>query len=137
MEPKNIKDEVMEKIEMLKEKIKNFLFKSKEKNPQEMDENVSLSNEKKKLILKAIEESQKNYENEVKEENEKFLKEKEMILKQKNEQIKKIEIEKKSKIEENNKRYKNLLLYLNSIKNDKNKLEEFLQNKNNFNLVNK
>lgn len=126
MEQKNIKNEIMKGIEFLKEKILSFfaLF-SKEKVKTD-----SPFDAKKGIILEAINQSQKEYEKEVKEEEEKFKKEKEVILIQKSEEIKKIEYNKKKEIEQDNKKYKNLLAYLDSIKNDKNKIVEFLKNKN-------
>ena len=80
--------------------------------------------------MESINQSQKKYEKEVKDEEEKFKKEKTIILIQKNDEIKKIENNKKKEIAQDNKRHKNLLAYLDSIKNDKNKIIEFLQNKN-------
>ena len=80
--------------------------------------------------MESINQSQKKYEKEVKDEEEKFKKEKTIILIQKNDEIKKIENNKKKEINQDNKRHKNLLAYLDSIKNDKNKIIEFLQNKN-------
>ena len=122
----NISNEIKKRIEFLKEKILSFFsFFSKEKVKKD-----SLIDEKKGLIIEAINQSQKKYEKEEKEEEEKFKKEKEIILIQKNEEIKKIENNKKKEIEQDNKKHKNLLAYLDSIKNDKNKIIEFLQNKN-------
>ena len=128
MEAKNIKNEIMKGLESLKLKILNlFTIFSKRNNKTD-----SLSDEKKELIIQAINQSQKKYEKEAKDEEEKFKKEKENIIRQKNEEITKIENNTKTEIEKENKKHKDLLSYLDSIKNDRDKLIEFLQNKNYF-----
>ena len=126
MEPKNISNDIMKGLEFLKEKILLFfsLFS------KGTDKSNSAFEEKKGMIMESIKQSQKKYEKEVKDEEEKFKKEKTIILIQKNDEIKKIENNKKKEIAQDNKRHKNLLAYLDSIKNDKNKIIEFLQNKN-------
>ena len=128
MEAKNIKNEIMKGLELLKSKILNlFTIFSKRNNKTD-----SLSDEKKEIIIQAINQSQKKYEKEAKDEEEKFKKEKDNIIRQKNEEIKKIENNTKKEIEQENKKHKDLLSYLDSIKNDRDKLIEFLQNKNYF-----
>ena len=128
MEAKNIKNEIMKGLELLKSKILNlFTIFSKRNNKTD-----SLSDEKKEIIIQAINQSQKKYEKEAKDEEEKFKKEKDNIVRQKNEEIKKIENNTKKEIEKENKKHKDILSYLDSIKNDRDKLIEFLQNKNYF-----
>ena len=128
MEAKNIKNEIMKGLELLKSKILNlFTIFSKRNNKTD-----SLSDKKKEIIIQAINQSQKKYEKEAKDEEEKFKKEKDNIIRQKNEEIKKIENNTKKEIEKENKKHKDLLSYLDSIKNDRDKLIEFLQNKNYF-----
>ena len=128
MEAKNIKNEIMKGLELLKSKILNlFTIFSKRNNKTD-----SLSDKKKEIIIQAINQSQKKYEKEAKDEEEKFKKEKDNIIRQKNEEIKKIENNTKTEIEKENKKHKDLLSYLDSIKNDRDKLIEFLQNKNYF-----
>ena len=128
MEAKNIKNEIMKGLELLKSKILNlFTIFSKRNNKTD-----SLSDEKKEIIIQAINQSQKKYEKKAKDEEEKFKKEKDNIIRQKNEEIKKIENNTKKEIEKENKKHKDLLSYLDSIKNDRDKLIEFLQNKNYF-----
>ena len=126
MEPKYISNDIMKGLEFLKEKILLFfsLFS------KGTDKSNSAFEDKKGMIMESINQSQKKYEKEVKDEEEKFKKEKTIILIQKNDEIKKIENNKKKEIAQDNKRHKNLLAYLDSIKNDKNKIIEFLQNKN-------
>jgi hypothetical protein len=94
--------------------------------------NILLSNDKRGLIDEKIKENQKKFENNIREENENFYREKELIEKEKKEKIKSIETNTKSKIDENEKKYKKLLSHLDTIKNDKKKLIEFFKNYNYF-----
>ena len=103
----------------------SFFFKRNAKK-------ITSLNDKNELIVEAIKENQKIFENQVKEEKENFAREKERIINEKKAQIKQIEIDKKKEINENNKKFKDLISYLDSIKNDKQKIIEFFQN-NNFN----
>ena len=68
----------------------------------------------------------------IKKEMEIFELEKKMIEKEKEESIQKLEAEKQNSIKANDKKYDEILEYLNSIKNDKEKLIEFLNGKNLF-----
>ena len=99
----------------------SFFFKRNAKK-------ITSLNDKNELIAEAIKESQKKFENQVKEEKENFAREKERIINEKKAQIIQIEIDKKKEINENNKKFKDLISYLDSIKNDKQKKIEFFQN---------
>ena len=99
----------------------SFFFKRNAKK-------ITSLNDKNELIVEAIKENQKIFENQVKEEKENFAMEKERIINGKKAQIKQIEIDKKKEINENNKKFKDLISYLDSIKNDKQKIIEFFQN---------
>ena len=99
----------------------SFFFKRNAKK-------ITSLNDKNELIVEAIKENQKIFENQVKEEKENFAREKERIINEKKAQIKQIEIDKKKEINENNKKFKDLISYLDSIKNDKQKIIEFFQN---------
>lgn len=101
----------------------SFFFKRNAKK-------ITSLNDKNELIAEAIKESQKKFENQVKEEKENFAREKERIINEKKAQIIQIEIDKKKEINENNKKFKDLISYLDSIKNDKQKIIEFFQNSN-------
>ena len=90
----------------------SFFFKRNAKK-------ITSLNDKNELIAEAIKESQKKFENQVKEEKENFAREKERIINEKKAQIIQIEIDKKKEINENNKKFKDLISYLDSIKNDK------------------
>lgn len=120
------------KLYELEEKSRFYKLKRFEKNLMKKYRNILLSNDKKGLIDEKIKENQKKFENNIREENENFYREKELIEKEKKETIKSIETNKKSKINENEKKYKKLLSHLDTIKNDKKKLIEFFKNSNYF-----
>ena len=120
------------KLYELEEKSRVHKLKRFEKNLMKKYRNILLSNDKKGLIDEKIKENQKKFENNIREENENFYREKELIEKEKKETIKSIETNKKSKINENEKKYKKLLSHLDTIKNDKKKLIEFFKNYNYF-----
>ena len=120
------------KLYELEEKSRVYKLKRFEKNLMKKYRNILLSNDTKGLIAEKIKENQKKFENNIREENENFYREKELIEKEKKETIKSIETNKKSKINENEKKYKKLLSHLDTIKNDKKKLIEFFKNSNYF-----
>lgn len=124
MESHEIKFELKKKLEELKHKIISFFLRKK--GNSKTDEQIS-DNNKKEFFLEYFKEKQKKYEQQIKEENENFIREKAIILKNKNERIKQIEADKKKEIDESNKKYRNIFTYLESIKNDKNKLIEYFQ----------
>ena len=120
------------KLYELEEKSRVYKLKRFEKNLMKKYRNILLSNDKKGLIDEKIKENQKRFENNIREENENFYREKELIEKEKKEKIKSIETNTKSKIDENEKKYKKLFSHLDTIKNDKKKLIEFFKNYNYF-----
>ena len=120
------------KLYELEEKSRVYKLKRFEKNLMKKYRNILLSNDKRGLIDEKIKENQKKFENNIREENENFYREKELIEKEKKEKIKSIETNTKSKIDENEKKYKKLLSHLDTIKNDKKKLMEFFKNYNYF-----
>jgi len=120
------------KLYELEEKSRVYKLKRFEKKLMKKYRNILLSNDKKGLIDEKIKENQKKFENNIREENENFYREKELIEKEKKEKIKSIETNTKSKIDENEKKYKKLLSHLDTIKNDKKKLIEFFKNYNYF-----
>ena len=115
------------KLYELEEKSRVYKLKRFEKNLMKKYRNILLSNDKKGLIDEKIKENQKKFENNIREENENFYREKELIEKEKKEKIKSIETDTKSKIDENEKKYKKLLSHLDTIKNDKKQIY-FLKN---------
>ena len=120
------------KLYELEEKSRVYKLKRFEKNLMKKYRNILLSNDKRGLIDEKIKENQKKFENNIREENENFYREKELIEKEKKEKIKSIETNTKSKIDENEKKYKKLFSHLDTIKNDKKKLIEFFKNYNYF-----
>jgi hypothetical protein len=120
------------KLYELEEKSRVYKLKRFEKNLMKKYRNILLSNDKRGLIDEKIKENKKKFENNIREENENFYREKELIEKEKKEKIKSIETNTKSKIDENEKKYKKLLSHLDTIKNDKKKLIEFFKNSNYF-----
>lgn len=126
MEPSNF-EKFKQKLSELISNIYNKFLSSKNKND---GKNIQSAKERKEIIIKKIKETEIKYEKKIKEENDKFAKKKETIIKEKKESIRLIENNTKSKIDENNKKHRNLLSYLDSIQGDKEKLIEFFQNNN-------
>ena len=122
------KEIIKKKLKELEEKSKLYKLKRYEKNSIKKYKKILFYNDKKDIIVEKMKQNQKKFEKKLKEENEIFIKEKEIILKEKKETIKLIENKKVNTIQENNKKYKNILSYLDSIKNDRKKLIEFFQN---------
>lgn len=127
----DIINSIKSNLNELEEKSSSYKLKRFEKNLMKKYRKI-LSNDKMGLIAEIIKENQKKFENNIREEEEIFNREKELIDKEKKEKIKSIETNTKSKINENEKKYKKLLSYLDTIKNDKKKLIEFFQNSNYF-----
>lgn len=128
----NIEDIIQTKLTRLEEKSKLYKLKRYEKNLMKKYRNLLSAKDKKELAIEKMKETDKKFEQKIKEENHNFEKEKKMIIQEKKKTIRQIEHDKKTKIDENNKKYRNLLSYLDTIKNDKKKLIEFFQNSNYF-----
>lgn len=130
IEDKSFNENLLEEYEALEGK--NLLYKLKrwEKNLlkklRKFFLNISLYKEHKEEINK----QNIKLNEDIKKEMENLEIEKKEIIKEKEESIKKLEIEKKKLIDENDKKYNEILIYLESIKNDRNKLIEFLNRKN-------
>lgn len=130
IEDKSFNENSLEEYEALEGK--NLLYKLKrwEKNLlkklRKFFLNISLYKEHKEEINK----QNIKLNEDIKKEMENLEIEKKEIIKEKEESIKKLEIEKKKLIDENDKKYNEILIYLESIKNDRNKLIEFLNRKN-------
>ena len=136
MKNNNPKEEDIENIEKEYNKLKekNLLYKLKrwekilmEKFGKILSKFRSIKGYKEE-IKKQDEELNEN----IKKEMEIFELEKKMIEKEKEESIQKLEAEKQNSIKANDKKYDEILEYLNSIKNDKEKLIKFLNGKNLF-----
>jgi hypothetical protein len=130
IEDKSFNENSLEEYEALEGK--NLLYKLKrwEKNLlkklRKFFLNISLYKEHKEEINK----QNIKLNEDIKKEMENLEIEKKEIIKEKEESIKKLEIEKKKLIDENDKKYNEILIFLESIKNDRNKLIEFLNRKN-------
>ena len=136
MKNNNPKEEDIENIEKEYNKLKekNLLYKLKrwekilmEKFGKILSKFRSIKGDKEEIKMQD-EELNEN----IKKEMEIFELEKKMIEKEKEESIQKLEAEKQNSIKANDKKYDEILEYLNSIKNDKEKLIEFLNGKNLF-----
>ncbi len=127
-------DEEYQKIENEYNKLKekNLLYKLKRWEKILMNklgkilDKFKLFKDYKEEIKKQNDEINEN----IKREMESLEVEKKLIEKEKEESIKKLEIEKQNSIKANDKKYEEILAYLNSIKNDREKLIEFLNSKN-------
>ena len=127
-------DEEYQKIENEYNKLKekNLLYKLKRWEKILMNklgkilDKFKLLKDYKEEIKKQNDEINEN----IKREMESLEVEKKLIEKEKEESIKKLEIEKQNSIKANDKKYEVILAYLNSIKNDREKLIEFLNSKN-------
>lgn len=127
-------DEEYQKIENEYNKLKekNLLYKLKRWEKILMNKLEKILHKFK--LLKDYKEEIKKQNDEINEnikrEMESLEVEKKLIEKEKEESIKKLEIEKQNSIKANDKKYEEILAYLNSIKNDREKLIEFLNSKN-------
>lgn len=82
--------------------------------------------------IKVMEDQKKYYNEEIKKENENYEKISKEIEENKKKEINLIEDNKNKIIQEKNKKYNDLIIYLESIKNDKNKLIDFFNNYTNL-----
>ena len=122
-------NEILKRYNELLNKSKLYKLKRYEKIEMKKLRKVIFFLDRKKIHNKIMEKKKKEFEVQIKKENENFEKEKEKIIKEKNESIQNIESNKKRAIKEINIKYKNLFTYLDSIKNDKEKLLEFFKYK--------
>ena len=122
-------NETLKRFNELLNKSKLYKLKRHEKNEMKKMRKALFFLDKKEIYNKIMEKKKKEFELQIKKENENFEKEKEKIIKEKNESIQNIESNKKRSINETNIKYKNLFTYLDSIKNDKEKILEFFKYK--------
>ena len=122
-------NEIKKRYNELLNKSKLYKLKRHEKNEMKKMRKVLFFLDKKEIHNKIMEKKKKEFELQIKKENENFEKEKEKIIKEKNESIQNIESNKIRAIKEINIKYKNLFTYLESIKNDKEKILEFFKYK--------
>lgn len=122
-------NEIKKRYNELLNKSKLYKLKRHEKNEMKKMRKALFFLDKKEIHNKIMEKKKKEFELQIKKENENFEKEKEKIIKEKNESIQNIESNKIRAIKEINIKYKNLFTYLDSIKNDKEKILEFFKYK--------
>ena len=122
-------NEVKKRYNELLNKSKLYKLKRHEKNEMKKMRKALFFLDKKEIHNKIMEKKKKEFELQIKKENENFEKEKEKIIKEKNESIQNIESNKIRAIKEIDIKYKNLFTYLDSIKNDKEKILEFFKYK--------
>ena len=118
-------NEIKKRYNELLNKSKLYKLKRHEKNEMKKMRKALFFLDKKEIHNKIMEKKKKEFELQ----NENFEKEKEKIKKKKNESIQNIESNKIRAIKEINIKYKNLFTYLDSIKNDKEKILEFFKYK--------
>lgn len=87
--------------------------------------NLFFKDEKTKEHMKRMQEQKQYFNDEVKKENDNYEKLSKEIEAETRKEINLLEENKNKIIEENNKKYNDLIMYLESIKNDKEKLIEF------------
>ena len=92
--------------------------------------------QKTKDHLKKMEEHKQQFDEELKKENTNFEKASKEIEHQKMKEINLIEDSKNKIIEERNKKYNNLITYLESIKNDSEKIIEFFKSNDLYHFTN-
>ena len=120
MEGKSLKEQ-KEFLEELEEKKLYYRLKRWEKKIFKYLKNLFYKDENIKGHIKNMEEQEKQFENEVKEENNNYE-----ILREKIE-IEKIEEKKNEIIKEKEQKYNNIIAKLESIKNDRAKIIEFFE----------
>ena len=135
MEDKSIegKKELLEYFE-----VKNITHKLKrwQKNLMKYLRNLFIKDERTREHFQKMEEQKQHYDEEVKKENDNFVKASKEIEQKKEKEINLIENNKNKIIEENNKKYENLIEYFESIKNDREKIIEFFNSNNLFEFNN-
>lgn len=119
-------EQIKEEYDRMVEKSLYYKLKRWEKNLMKKLRSFYLSLKYIKEYREEIKRQNERLNEDIKKEMDSFEKEKEEIINRKNESIKQIEIKKQNLITENDTKYKKIITYLEEIKNDKNKLIEFL-----------
>ena len=123
-------EEKRKTLEYLEEKSILYKLKRWEKNILKYLRNLFFKDETMTEHMKMMEEQKQYFNEEMKKENDNYEKESKKIEEEKKKDIFLIEENKNKIIEENNKKYNNLINYLESIRNDREKLIEFFNNYN-------
>lgn len=126
---KNI-DEQIKTLEELEKKILYYKLKRWEKKLLKYLKKLLFLDLKKKEHINIMENKKIKYEEKIKYKNKKYEKLNNKIMEEKNKAIKSKEEDKIQKIEKNKEKYDNLIEYLESIKNDKEKLMAYFSEAN-------
>ena len=102
------------------------------KKYNELFEKVFYKDEKMKEHLKKMDEQKRYYDEKVKNENDNFERIYKEMEQEKKKEINLIQENKNKNIENNTKKYNNIISYLEIIKNDREKLIDFFTNYNNL-----
>lgn len=129
MEKKNI-DEQIKTLEELEKKSIFYKLKKWEKNLLKYLKKLLFLDLKMKEHIDIMENEKIKYEEKIEFENKKYEILSNEIMEEKNKAIKSIEEDKMQKIEKDKEKYDNLIEYLESIKNNKEKLMEFFREVN-------
>ena len=119
-------------LEDLEEKSLLYKLKRWEKNIMNYLRRLFYKDEKMKEHLKKMDEQKRYYDEEVKNENDNFERIYKEMEQEKKKEINLIEENKNKNIENNTKKYNNIISYLEIIKNDREKLIDFFTNYNNL-----
>ena len=119
-------------LEDLEEKSLLYKLKRWEKNIMNYLRRLFYKDEKMKEHLKKMDEQKRYYDEKVKNENDNFERIYKEMEQEKKKEINLIEENKNKNIENNTKKYNNIISYLEIIKNDREKLIDFFTNYNNL-----
>ena len=119
-------------LEDLEEKSLLYKLKRWEKNIMNYLRRLFYKDEKMKEHLKKMDEQKRYYDEKVKNENDNFERIYKEMEQEKKKEINLIQENKNKNIENNTKKYNNIISYLEIIKNDREKLIDFFTNYNNL-----
>ena len=131
MDEKPIEDK-KKMLEDLEEKSLIYKLKRWEKNILNYLRRFFFKDEKMKQHMRKMEEQKQYFDEKIKKENNNFDRVSKEIEQEKKRELNLIEEKKNNTIKNNTQKYNDIILYLEKIKNDKEKLIEFFNNYNNL-----
>ena len=131
MDKKPIEDK-KKMLEDLEEKSLIYKLKRWEKNILNYLRRFFFKDEKMKQHMRKMEEQKQYFDEKIKKENNNFDRVSKEIEQEKKRELNLIEEKKNNTIKNNTQKYNDIILYLEKIKNDKEKLIEFFNNYNNL-----
>ena len=131
MDKKPIEDK-KKMLEDLEEKSLIYKLKRWEKNILNYLRRFFFKDEKMKQHVRKMEEQKQYFDEKIKKENNNFDRVSKEIEQEKKRELNLIEEKKNNTIKNNTQKYNDIILYLEKIKNDKEKLIEFFNNYNNL-----